>query len=122
MAKVSNGVKENPYLAHLTPKNRYTPSSSPGSAVKEPLLGFLPRKVNGEQVRKALVSAMSIMCVLLFISFQDGDVNPFTKDPLSPAYKKILEARRKLPVFAQMDEFYKMVSTWVEKASFLRRS
>jgi pre-mRNA-splicing factor ATP-dependent RNA helicase DHX15/PRP43 len=38
-------------------------------------------------------------------------VNPFTKQPLSVGYKKILEARKKLPVFAQMKEFYEMVST-----------
>jgi hypothetical protein len=43
-------------------------------------------------------------------SSQSGDLNPFTKQPLSAQYKKILEARQKLPVFAQMDEFYKMVS------------
>ena len=43
------------------------------------------------------------------VSSQEGDVNPFTKQPLSPQYKKILEARKKLPVFAQMDEFYNMV-------------
>ena len=36
-------------------------------------------------------------------------MNPFTKQPLSPSYKKILEARKKLPVFAQMEEFYEMV-------------
>lgn len=41
---------------------------------------------------------------------QDGDVNPFTKQPHSGQYKKILEARKKLPVFAQMDEFFKIVS------------
>ncbi|GJE93624.1 ATP-dependent RNA helicase [Phanerochaete sordida] len=37
-----------------------------------------------------------------------GDINPFTKQPLSTQYKKILEARKKLPVFAQMQEFYDM--------------
>ncbi|KAI9059378.1 P-loop containing nucleoside triphosphate hydrolase protein [Trametes sanguinea] len=38
----------------------------------------------------------------------EGDVNPFTKRPHSPHYKKILEARKKLPVFAQMEDFLKM--------------
>ncbi|VDB91705.1 unnamed protein product [Peniophora sp. CBMAI 1063] len=61
-------------------------------ATKDPLYGFLPRRVEGSQVRKAL----------------EGDVNPFTKQPHTPQYKKILEARQKLPVYAQMDEFYKM--------------
>lgn len=40
---------------------------------------------------------------------QEGDVNPFTRQPHTPQYKKILEARKKLPVYAQMEEFYKMV-------------
>ncbi|KZV63050.1 pre-mRNA-splicing factor ATP-dependent RNA helicase PRP43 [Peniophora sp. CONT] len=61
-------------------------------STKEPLFGFMPRRVEGPQVRKAL----------------EGDVNPFTKQPHTPQYKKILEARKKLPVYAQMDEFYKM--------------
>lgn len=38
----------------------------------------------------------------------EGDVNPFTKQPHSAQYKKILEARKKLPVFAQIEEFFKM--------------
>ena len=42
--------------------------------------------------------------------YQEGDVNPFTKKPHSAQYKKILQARKKLPVFTQMDEFLKMVS------------
>ncbi|ETW76415.1 hypothetical protein HETIRDRAFT_389434 [Heterobasidion irregulare TC 32-1] len=61
---------------------------------KEPLFGFLPRKVNSEQVTKAM----------------DGDVNPFTKRPHTPQYKKILAVRKKLPVYAQMEEFYNMFS------------
>jgi hypothetical protein len=46
---------------------------------------------------------------LLNVVFQDHDLNPFTKIPHTPQYKKILETRRKLPVFAQMDEFLEMV-------------
>ena len=41
---------------------------------------------------------------------KDGDVNPFTKQPHSSQYKKILESRKKLPVFNQMDEFMEIVS------------
>ena len=41
---------------------------------------------------------------------QEHDMNPFTKQPHSAQYKKILAGRKKLPVFAQMTEFYKMVS------------
>lgn len=40
----------------------------------------------------------------------DGDVNPFTKRPHTPQYKKILALRKKLPVYAQMEEFYNMFS------------
>ncbi|KAF8550698.1 P-loop containing nucleoside triphosphate hydrolase protein [Imleria badia] len=84
--------KENPYLAHLPPSQRGTGSGISKAAESEPLFGFLPRKVNGNQVRKAL----------------EHDVNPFTKAPHTPQYKKILEARKKLPVYTQMDEFYNM--------------
>jgi hypothetical protein len=38
-------------------------------------------------------------------------VNPFTKQPHTASYKKILEMRKKLPVYAQMKEFYEMVSS-----------
>ncbi|KIJ19482.1 hypothetical protein PAXINDRAFT_166638 [Paxillus involutus ATCC 200175] len=89
--------KENKYLAHLTPDQRggiraAAPNNTPKGAENEPLFGFLPRKVVGTQVRKAL----------------EHDLNPFTKLPHTPQYKKILDARRKLPVYTQMDEFYKM--------------
>ncbi|KAJ7285946.1 P-loop containing nucleoside triphosphate hydrolase protein [Mycena rebaudengoi] len=89
--------KDNPYLAHLHPTQRGAgPSGSNSTAVgvKEPLYGFLPRKVTGEQARKAL----------------EHDVNPFTKQPHSAQYRKILETRKKLPVYAQMDDFFKMFS------------
>ena len=33
-------------------------------------------------------------------------MNPFTKKPHTAQYKRILEARKKLPVYAQMDEFF----------------
>lgn len=58
--------KENPYLAHLHPSQRGqahspSPSSSNGAAAsKEPLYGFLPRKVTGAQVRKAMVRCSSL--------------------------------------------------------------
>jgi hypothetical protein len=45
---------------------------------------------------------------------KNGDVNPFTKQPHSAQYKKILESRKKLPVFNQMEEFMEIVSFhWV---------
>ncbi|KAI6021018.1 hypothetical protein EDC04DRAFT_392333 [Pisolithus marmoratus] len=63
-------------------------------AAKEPLYGFIPRKVTGDQVRKAL----------------EHEINPFTKAYHTPQYQKILQARRKLPVYSQMDQFLKMFS------------
>lgn len=90
--------KENPYLAHLPPSERYTngssaPSSSSSSSNVDPLAGFIPRKVQGPQVRKVL----------------EGEINPFSASgprPYSQKYKEILAKRKALPVYAQMDEFY----------------
>jgi pre-mRNA-splicing factor ATP-dependent RNA helicase DHX15/PRP43 len=59
-----------------------------------PLHGWIPRKVAASQVTSAL----------------NGDVNPFTKRPFTPAYKQILEHRKKLPVYGYMEEFLKIVS------------
>ncbi|KAI0720860.1 hypothetical protein C8Q72DRAFT_861574 [Fomitopsis betulina] len=66
--------------------------SSKSLGGKDPLYGWLPRHIKSEQVLKAMA----------------GDVNPFTKQSHSAQYKKILESRKKLPVFAQMGEFLKM--------------
>ncbi|KAJ3860397.1 P-loop containing nucleoside triphosphate hydrolase protein [Lentinula novae-zelandiae] len=87
---------DNPYLDHLPPSRRGAgPSYSSSSSEKEPLLGFLPRKVKGEQVRKAM----------------EHHLNPFTKLPHSAQYRNILEARYTLPVYSQMDEFLEIFST-----------
>ncbi|KAK0432552.1 hypothetical protein EV421DRAFT_1848278 [Armillaria borealis] len=84
---------DNPYLAHLPPSQRGASSSKAKiDTSEEPLFGFLPRKVTGKQSRKAL----------------EHDVNPFTKQPHSVQYKKILASREKLPVYSQMDDFFKM--------------
>ncbi|KAF8321341.1 P-loop containing nucleoside triphosphate hydrolase protein [Clavulina sp. PMI_390] len=85
----TNGGEDNPYLQHLHPSQR---GSSSKSNVPDPLEGLVPRFVTANQARTVL----------------DGEINPFTKLPYSESYKKILEARKKLPVYAQMDEFYKM--------------
>ncbi|KAG5638130.1 hypothetical protein H0H81_001733 [Sphagnurus paluster] len=90
---MSTKPRDNPYLAHLPPSQRGSGPSGSNGPSSEPLYGFIPRKVNGEQVRKAM----------------GQDVNPFTKQPHSAQYQKILEARRKLPVYAKMDEFFQMV-------------
>lgn len=42
-------------------------------------------------------------------SAQDGDVNPFSRKPFSQSYRKILEGRKKLPVYERMGEFYELV-------------
>ncbi|KAG2336630.1 P-loop containing nucleoside triphosphate hydrolase protein [Suillus weaverae] len=88
--------KDNPYLAHRHPTERAISSASTlngaSASAREPLYGFVPRMVNADQVRQAL----------------EHDLNPFTKQPHTAQYKKILEARKKLPVFAQMTEFYKI--------------
>ncbi|GLB43017.1 putative P-loop containing nucleoside triphosphate hydrolase protein [Lyophyllum shimeji] len=60
----------------------------------DPLADFIPRQVNGEQVRNAI----------------DGAINPFTKRPFSTKYQGFLEARKKLPVYEKMDEFFQMLS------------
>ncbi|KAG1810652.1 P-loop containing nucleoside triphosphate hydrolase protein [Suillus subaureus] len=78
--------KDNPYLAHRHPTERATLSASipngASASSREPLYGFVPRMVNADQVRQAL----------------EHDLNPFTKQPHTAQYKKILEARKKLPV------------------------
>ncbi|KAG2112206.1 P-loop containing nucleoside triphosphate hydrolase protein, partial [Suillus discolor] len=54
--------------------------------------GYLPREVTADQVHLAL----------------EHDINPFTNQPHTAQYKKILESRKTLPVFAHMAEFYKI--------------
>ncbi|KAG8720572.1 DEAH-box ATP-dependent RNA helicase prp43 [Ceratobasidium sp. 395] len=76
--------KENPYLAHY--------KTAPKASYTDPFDGCIPRKVDDVKAREIL----------------DGDMNPFTRQPYSANYKKILEGRKKLPVYAQMEEFYKI--------------
>ncbi|KIJ37600.1 hypothetical protein M422DRAFT_33691, partial [Sphaerobolus stellatus SS14] len=85
---------DNPYLTHLPAHLRGSGSSSSDVTKDHPLHGFLPRKVTASQVHKALAS----------------DTNPFTGQPHTAQFKKILEGRKKLPVFAQMKEFYEQFS------------
>jgi pre-mRNA-splicing factor ATP-dependent RNA helicase DHX15/PRP43 len=51
--------KDNPYLAHRHPTERATSSASilngASASSREPLYGFVPRMVNADQVRQALV-------------------------------------------------------------------
>lgn len=108
-------VGDNPYLAHLPAHMRGAGPSTPKSTQDHPLHGFLPRKVTAKQVQKALVRSLplrrdGILTDTLSSVFQESDTNPFTNNPHSSQYKKILETRKKLPVYAQMEEFYKAVS------------
>lgn len=88
-------VKENPYLAHLPPSERFTSGDgvSSSSSGSDALSGFLPRNVTAAQVMKAL----------------EAPVNPFTSmpKPYSQKYKDILAKRKGLPVFAQVEDFLK---------------
>lgn len=86
--------KENPYLAHLEPSQRMTggdAAAASSSSTSDALTGFLPHKVTANQILKAL----------------EAPLNPFTPTarPYSQKYKSILEKRKKLPVFAQVDDF-----------------
>lgn len=110
-------MSDNPYLAHLNKKKGGSSTPAPELLAKEPLFGFLPRRVTSAQVQRALVR-FGHMCRLVLVSngSKESDVNPFTKAPHTAQYKKILAARKKLPVYAQMEEFYKMVSLF---ASFI---
>ncbi|KAF8531859.1 hypothetical protein JB92DRAFT_1945675 [Gautieria morchelliformis] len=79
-----------------------TPKPESTTPQEHPLHGFLPRRVTATQVQKAL----------------EGDVNPFTNNPHSSQYKKILETRKRLPVYVQMAEFYKSSAlTWYTTAA-----
>ncbi|CUA75785.1 pre-mRNA-splicing factor ATP-dependent RNA helicase DHX15/PRP43 [Rhizoctonia solani] len=79
-------VESNPYLAHL----KTAPPKAEG--YEDPFDGCIPRKVKADKAKEIL----------------NGQYNPFTRQLYSDKFKKILEGRKKLPVFAQMEEFYKI--------------
>lgn len=81
---VMGSNSDNPYLSHLNP----TPFKK-----GDPLFGFIPGKTTAEQAT----------------AVEDGDLNPFTKKPFSPAYRSILAKRRDLPVQKQRAEFLNLV-------------
>ncbi|KAG8699788.1 DEAH-box ATP-dependent RNA helicase prp43 [Ceratobasidium sp. 423] len=85
---MASAEKENSYLAHL----KTAPPKAEG--YEDPFDGCIPRKVSADKAKGIL----------------NGQYNPFTRQLYSDKYKKILEGRRKLPVFAQMamEEFYKI--------------
>jgi pre-mRNA-splicing factor ATP-dependent RNA helicase DHX15/PRP43 len=100
--------------APSTPKDG-PPPTYPGGGSKnisnEPLYGFVPRRVTAKQVKGVLVREDTRDATdKKLTKVQDGDVNPFNKKPYSAQHKKILQAIKKLPVYAQMAEFYEVVS------------
>ena|SRR5258708_31029822 len=86
-----------PYLAYLSNKEKGDTLKDGIRGAVDPLHGWIPRKVTAEQVRRAM----------------DGDVNPFTKQSISATYRKIMESRKKLPVYGYMQTFYTTVSASV---------
>ena len=81
-------------------------------STKHPLFGFMPRRVTAKQVQGAIVRGdITLLHSVPLTPFQDGQENPFTRRPHSGQYYKILEARKKLPVYAQMHKFYQLVSS-----------
>jgi len=78
--------KPNPYLAHLDEEDRG------GFNFKSPLDRFERQNTTAEQASKA----------------EDSDNNPWTNNPHSQQYFKILKTRRDLPVQKQRQEFLDM--------------
>ena len=60
----SKQPKDNPYLAAMPKASR---STSLPVATKESLFGFIPRKVKGDSVRKAMVRMMLVF-LRIFLS------------------------------------------------------
>ncbi|KAA1470773.1 pre-mRNA-splicing factor ATP-dependent RNA helicase PRP43 [Dentipellis sp. KUC8613] len=67
-------------------------AKSRAGARRESLSGVVPRHVKAHQVQKAM----------------EDEYNAFTGKPHSAQYQKLLQVRKKLPVFTQMEEFYEM--------------
>lgn len=84
---------ENPYLQHEKKKKTSKATETKDMEGSDPLAGLRRRHVTGEQARAVL----------------DNPTNVFAHDgprPYSDNYAKVLEKRKELPVFAQMDEFF----------------
>ncbi|CDZ98088.1 p-loop containing nucleoside triphosphate hydrolase protein [Phaffia rhodozyma] len=60
------------------------------SGASDPLNGVVPGKTDVKIARRLM----------------DGEINPFTKKSFSTSYQKILESRKKLPVYEKMEQFY----------------
>jgi len=92
---------ENPYLAHLPPRERIVggeaaarkTGASSGLAANHPLASFVMGSTTAEQGEAA----------------EEGPLNPFTNKPFSDKYRRILAGRRKLPVNKHRKEFLDLV-------------
>lgn len=82
MRKGDSGVENNPYLAHL---NQETTGNSGDIPSGSPLHKFTRRETTAKQAAEA----------------EDSNDNPFTGEPHSQQYFKILKGRRDLPVHKQ---------------------
>ncbi|KAG8730362.1 DEAH-box ATP-dependent RNA helicase prp43 [Ceratobasidium sp. 414] len=66
-----------------------------GTSSKDPFGTLFMRQVDGASTRAIL----------------DARLNPFTKNPYTEKYKRILTERKRLPAFAQMEQFYKIFNS-----------
>jgi hypothetical protein len=77
-----------------------------------PIIRLHTAKGDGETSSSGHCTWCSALLHIAFLTqLQDGNENPFTRLSHSDRYHKLLKARKQLPVFAQMDDFYKMVSS-----------
>lgn len=84
--------EDNPYLAHLNTDGRQNGGGSSKMVAGSAFHDFTRRETTAKQAAKA----------------EDGDNNPFTGEPHSAQYFKILKGRRDLPVHKQRQEFLDM--------------
>lgn len=85
-------IQNNPYLAHMKQEDENGGYDSSAIPKGSPLHKFTRRETTAKQASKA----------------EDSDENPFTGEPHSQQYFKILDGRRNLPVHKQRQEFLNM--------------
>lgn len=78
-------IQNNPYLAHMKQEDENGGYDSSAIPKGSPLHKFTRRETTAKQASKA----------------EDSDENPFTGEPHSQQYFKILDGRRNLPVHKQ---------------------
>ena len=94
-------------------------SEHDGRFHETPVIWLHTAKGNGETSSGGHCTwCLTLFHIVFLTQLQDGNESPFTRLSHSDRYHKILEARKQLPVFAQMDDFYKMVSSAVPLCSW----